>query len=103
VILVKKFGLKIYNLSIDKKIPADVAYVGRPTLFGNPWSHKKGLALHKVKTVDEAISKFEEYAKINKAIGKQARRHLKGKSLSCWCVPDKCHAQILMEIANSDE
>lgn len=30
------------------------------------------------------------------------KRELRGKNLACWCAPDqKCHADILLEIANS--
>jgi hypothetical protein len=25
---------------------------------------------------------------------------LKGKNLGCWCKPDKCHGDILLEIIN---
>jgi hypothetical protein len=31
------------------------------------------------------------------------RAHLAGKDLACWCTPgDPCHADVLLEIANTD-
>ena len=99
MIEVMKYGLKIYNLSVEQA-PPGVAYVGRPSAFGNPWSHKPGLALHKVATAEEAVEKFELYAFQNTAVIELARRHLRGKSLSCFCVPGPCHALVLMRLAN---
>jgi len=28
------------------------------------------------------------------------RRELKGKDLGCWCAPEPCHADVLLEFAN---
>ena len=28
---------------------------------------------------------------------------LKGKALSCWCYPDRCHCDYLAELANESE
>ncbi len=30
-------------------------------------------------------------------------QELKGKTLACWCKPDKCHADMLLTLANMDE
>ena len=29
------------------------------------------------------------------------KHELKGKDLVCWCAPQPCHADVLLEIANS--
>ncbi len=29
------------------------------------------------------------------------RRELRGHDLACWCAPDLCHGDVLLEIANS--
>jgi hypothetical protein len=26
---------------------------------------------------------------------------LRGKSLVCWCAPERCHADVLLELCNS--
>ena len=42
--------------------PVDAVYVGRPTKWGNPYSHKDGtLAKYKVATVAEAIHAYEKF------------------------------------------
>ena len=105
MISVKKYGLKIYHFGSDK-IPPGVEYVGRPTTFVNPWSHVKGKSLHKTKTAAESVKKYIEYAAGNTAIGKLARRHLRGKDLSCDCggkSEKECHASVVMELANEPE
>ena len=44
-----------------KKEPFDV-YIGRPSKWGNPFSHKEGTAAEfKVDSRKQAIEKFEEY------------------------------------------
>lgn len=102
MITVAKHGLKIYNLKFDKP-PAGVVYVGRPTTFGNPYTHLKSdtRAIHVVGTREECIAAFREYLLRNTLIADLARKQLRGKSLSCWCAPEACHAQVLMDLANA--
>lgn len=85
-----------------KKEPCDV-YIGRPTIWGNPFSHKEGtLAKFKVATRDEAVEKYREYLLSSPEL--MARLpELKGKVLGCWCHPQKCHGDVLSELANKEE
>ena len=85
-----------------KKEPYDV-YIGRPSKWGNPYSHKEGtLAEFKVGSRAEAVAKFEEYLLQNEEL--MASIHeLKGKTLGCWCKPSSCHGDILAKYANDNE
>jgi hypothetical protein len=77
------------------------AYVGRPSPFGNPFSHEKGtLAKYKVKTREEAIARFREFLMRNPNLLRLVKKHLRGKILGCWCAPLPCHAEVLAEVAN---
>lgn len=82
-----------------KKQAYDI-YIGRPSKWGNPFSHKEGtLAKYKTDTRKEAIDKYREW--ILKGDGKHllADLHeLKGKTLGCWCDPLPCHGHILLEM-----
>lgn len=98
VITVKEFGLKIYDTEKDK-VSSDAVYVGRPTSYGNPWSDLGKTDKYKTKTRAEAVKRFREYAPKN--MGNDARRHLRGKDLSCDCSTEPEHATIVMEIANA--
>lgn len=82
-----------------KKAKYDV-YVGRPSKWGNPYSHLDGtLAQFKTATRKEAIEKYREYLLSNPEL-MACIGELRGKVLGCWCAPKSCHAEILAEIAN---
>ena len=82
-----------------KKESHDV-YIGRPSKWGNPYSHKNGTsAKFKVNTREEAIEAYREW--ITKGDGKHLLNdlhELKGKILGCWCKPLSCHGDVLVEL-----
>lgn len=84
-----------------KKSKHDV-YIGRPSKWGNPFSHQSGtLAKYKVATRNEAVSKYREW--LLKQPELMAELHeLKGKTLGCWCAPQACHGDVLVELANKE-
>ena len=85
-----------------KKEPYDV-YIGRPSKWGNPYSHKEGtLAEFKVANRAEALEKYEKYLLENETLY-NSLIELKGKTLGCWCKPNKCHGDILAKWSNSIE
>lgn len=49
---------------------------------------------------DEVIEKYRRHVNHpeSHAVIKQ---YLKGKDLVCWCAPERCHADVLLEIANA--
>ena len=83
-------------------------YIGRPSIWGNPYSHKEGtLAKFKVNSVAEALEKYRAYLLNNAELMRQLSE-LKGKTLGCWCMPKNpekgklyCHGQILAELADA--
>lgn len=85
-------------------IPKGAVYVGRPTKWGNPFSHQAGtLAKYKVATRDEAVDAYERYLRENPELMEAAKRELRGKDLVCWCAPLRCHADVLMKYANQED
>lgn len=84
-----------------KKENYDV-YIGRPSKWGNPFTHIKDgstLAKHIVNSRDESVSAYCEW--ITKGNGKHLLNdlhELKGKTLGCWCKPQSCHGDILVEL-----
>ena len=93
--------MKVYNKR-HYDVPPDAVYIGRPTKWGNPFSHLPGksLAQHKTETREEAVQKFETYLLEHPALLEAAKTELRGKSLVCWCAPKSCHGDILMKYAN---
>lgn len=87
-----------------KKEKFDV-YIGRPTFWGNPFSHKNNtLAKFKVKTRKEAVKKYEEYMreklKNSPSLKRRMIDELDGKVLGCWCKPKECHGDVLIKLIN---
>lgn len=82
-----------------KKQAYDV-YIGRPSKWGNPFSHKTGTkAKYKTDTRAEAIEKYRDW--ILHGAGKHLlndMHELKGKTLGCWCSPLPCHGDILAQL-----
>jgi len=80
-----------------KKKSYDI-YIGRPSQFGNPYSHLSGtLAEFKVDTREEAIEKYREYI-LGRPDLLALLPTLKGKRLGCFCRPQRCHGDVLIEL-----
>lgn len=88
--------MKVVHCKVEK---FDV-YIGRPSVWGNPFSHKQGtLAKFQVKSREEAVAAYRTWILTQPQL--MARLHeLKGKTLGCWCKPASCHGDVLMELAN---
>ncbi len=83
-----------------KKEPFDV-YIGRPSKWGNPFTHKAGtLAETVVASREEAVRRYEEYLLSNPDLLVAAKSELRGKVLGCWCAPLPCHGDVLAKYAN---
>lgn len=74
--------------------PKDAVYVGRPTDFGNPFT------IGKDGNRNSVITKYEYWLSSQPELIDRAKRELRGKDLVCWCAPARCHADVLLKIAN---
>ena len=50
---------------------------------------------------DEVIEKYRDWL-LQQPDLMAALPELRGKDLACWCVPERCHAEVLLELANGD-
>ena len=77
-------------------------YIGRPSKWGNCFTHHKHLSEYYVlvDSREEAIIKYEEWLLSQPELVAMAKEELKGKVLGCWCSPLPCHGEILARIAN---
>ena len=78
---------------VDKRRSAFDVYIGKPSVFGNPfWTNDEV-------SRDEAISNFEKY--FLDRVGRDLRFRdkvlaLRGKTLGCFCRPEKpCHGDVI--------
>jgi len=93
-------NVRVFNKH-HRDAPPGAVYVGRPTKWGNPFSHQNGtLAEFKVATRDEAVDAYERWLVEQPDLVAAAKRELRGKPLVCWCSPAKCHATVLARVAN---
>lgn len=101
------------------RLPDRTVKVDRTTRWGNPYRVNERVDLKQVKRwgwqfsrpglnhicgcSQEAVAKFRHALFWDSAIHDFVRNELGGKDLACWCSPDQpCHADVLIEIANSD-
>lgn len=78
-------------------------YIGRPSKWGNPFTHQpdgKTLAKYVVKDRNAAVNAYREW--ITNGDGKHLLEDLHelkgGKILGCWCKPQACHGDVLLEL-----
>lgn len=77
-------------------------YIGRPSPWGNPFSHQPStLAHYRVATREDAIHRYRDWLIAQPKLVARVRRELRGKILGCWCAPAPCHGDVLTEIANA--
>lgn len=89
---------KVWNKH-DPNCPkgAGVSYVGRPSKYGNPFV--MGGVLNRSR--EEVVRLYAGWLAKSGITMEDIKRELGGKHLVCWCAPESCHADILLEIANS--
>jgi hypothetical protein len=73
---------------------AKAVYIGRPSKWGNPYE------IGRDGDRDHVIMRYKEYLKKHPELIEAAKRELKGKSLLCWCAPQRCHGDVLFTVAN---
>jgi len=83
-------GTEVVNI---KKYRGVFTYIGRGSLFGNPFR----IGTHG--TRDEVIVKYKQwfYDKLEDLVFKDRVLGLKGKVLGCFCKPQKCHGDVIKE------
>lgn len=85
------------------RMPEGAVYVGRPTVWGNPWSMADAVAL--LVPVDLRprwlVDRFRQDVAFDPFLSIDLLA-IRGKDLCCWCALDQpCHADVLLEIANA--
>ena len=82
-----------------KHEPYDI-YIGRGSKWGCPYTVIKDrptLAKEIVETKEEALEKYKAYVLASPEL-MNSLDELEGKVLGCFCKPEKCHGDILLEL-----
>jgi Domain of unknown function (DUF4326) len=78
--------------------PPDAVYIGR-RFRGRPASKwQNPFVIGKDGTRSEVIAKYEQHLVDSGLIDHV--HELRGRDLVCWCAPDPCHGDVLLELAN---
>lgn len=75
----------------------NVVYVGRPSKWGNPFR------VDKLNSNAKVCARYRDWIAHKIAKKELDLEELRGKHLICWCAPLPCHADILLELANSHQ
>ena len=99
------------------RMPEGAVYVGRPTVYGNPFTvmngHRQGWLIYDDRPESKSGGYVAAFDTKREAMGyavKRFRAHmfrlwdltpLRGHDLTCWCPLDQpCHGDVLLELAN---
>ncbi|WP_122336095.1 DUF4326 domain-containing protein [Pseudomonas coronafaciens] len=102
----RKIPTRVINLKITKVSNKDLGdsydvYIGRGTLWGNPYQ------MGKEGTRDEVIAKFaydfeKRFLKLPEKFDENIEK-LRGKTLGCHCKPAACHGDVIASYLNSQD
>ncbi|AZD91064.1 MULTISPECIES: DUF4326 domain-containing protein [Pseudomonas] len=98
---IRKVNLKITKVSNKDLGESYDVYIGRGTLWGNPYQ------MGKEGTRDEVIEKFsydfeKRFLKFSEKFDENIEK-LRGKTLGCHCKPAPCHGDIIAKYLNSQD
>ena len=111
-----KGKINIWGPSLENA-PNDVVYIGRAifmggwklrkSIFANPfkvdkYNKKNGVTIEHHGTLDDVCERYKEYVLSKPELLRQIGS-LKGKKLACWCYPNRCHGDVLKELAENEE
>ena len=88
--------MKIINMRKCPHIPENAVRIDRRTRWGNPYR------IGRDGTREEVIERYREtlWRRIrNGEIDMKELAALDGKTLACWCTPQRCHGEILSRAA----
>ena len=75
-------------------------YIGRPSRWGNPFSHLPGVRNTMLVTSrDEAVFRYKSHL-LSQPDLMADLLELKGTRLGCYCAPLPCHGDVLAELAD---
>lgn len=83
---------RVLNKRTDA-ITDGAVYVGRPTKWGNPF------VIGRDGDRGEVVERYRGWL-LGSPVLMSELHELRGKDLVCWCAPEGCHGDVLLELAN---
>lgn len=86
------------------RMPEGAVYVGRPSVWQNPFGLRCTAASIPCDTIEDAVKLHRDMVAAECTAMRRVPNYiwaLRGKVLACWCRIDQpCHADLLLRIAN---
>jgi hypothetical protein len=79
--------------TVDMRVSDYDIRIDRASKWGNPFH------ISDAGTREEVIQQYREWIMEQPQLLKELH-HLKGKRLGCWCSPNSCHGDVLVELAD---
>ena len=73
---------------------ANTVYIGRPSIWGNPF------VIGKDGTRDEVVAKYAAWVAQQPNLMRRLPE-LRGRHLLCFCAPARCHGDVLLKLASN--
>lgn len=83
---------RVLNKRVDG-MPPGAVYIGRPSIWGNPF------VIGKDGSRDDVIAKYHAWLMSQPGLRSNLPQ-LRGKDVVCWCAPCRCHGDVLVRLAN---
>lgn len=92
---------EIRTLVVNMKTSPYDVYIGRGSIWGNPFSHVpsnvRGVIAVPSRAI--AIAQYEAWLHLRPRLLERLPE-LRGKRLGCYCAPQPCHGYLLARLAN---
>lgn len=79
-----------------------VTKIDRSTRFGNPFRLEKDGGDY---TRQESVEAYREWfqEQLEDPVFREAVESLRGETLGCWCVPEACHGEVILEYLEGEQ
>lgn len=86
--------MKVLNKNTDNV--KDAVYIGRPSKWGNPFAMRDESDRVRV------LNDYKDYLIENPSLMEDMKKELSGKDLACFCSPNPCHGDIIVQVCNGE-
>jgi hypothetical protein len=87
---------RVYNKHTDH-IPHNAVYIGRPSKWGNPF------LIGRDGDRQTVVARFRVKVLSDLTLKEMVKKELRGMNLVCFCSPEACHGDVLLEVANAKD
>jgi len=85
---------RVLNVRHSKHWPAGPVHIGRPSKWGNPF------VIGRDGDRAAVVARYRAWVCDQPPL-MDALPELRGRDLLCWCAPEACHGDVLLELANA--